>query len=379
MVLCVVSLLLAAALFPVTGFGEYPGQGPDGVLPGDGGPPGDGPGDGTTTGGTDGDRTTTDPSNPGGETGTETSDPGETETDARTTRATTTSSGEGSTTTTTTVGSDDDQDLGAVLLEIVGTLVSALLFVAVVVVLGAAVVAAGIAVGAITVSQPSESKLELDVWGLPSFTIPVGSAVQGVPQATTGFLVGLGDTVPSMLDELSELGAGLTGGIGGLLSGLGRTGRQLTVGLPNALGSVAGEMGSVLSGSMLAISGGLSRVVTGISNPLGKGGPLPGSDARDVDGAGDGASGPEENPLPDSVEDAWAELAATLYVRNRDAKTPAELARIAVERGLPEEAVTRLTAVFREVRYGPGGSTPRHLEVARRAVERIRNTTEGDG
>jgi len=387
--LCVVSLLLAAAMFPATGFGDYPDWSPSGVAPGGSDAPETGPGTGgddSSGGGTaTGDGGTATPesgttTDAGGETTGVTTD--ETTGEKGTTTTTdTTSTTTTSTTTDDTTGDDsDDEALLGGLWSLVGTLLAALLLGSILASGIGTLVLLGLVIGVIEIERPSETELVLDVWGLPSMTIPLSSTVAGVPQATTAFLVGFGGTLPAVLDDLSELGAGMTTGVGALLSGLGRAAGQVVTGFPGAMAAVGSGLATTLGGSLLAIPGGLSSIATGLSNPFGKDGNLPGSDARDAAGVPDPDRTDEaaEDLPPQSVEEAWAKMTGGLPVRNRDAKTPAELARIAVERGLPEEAVTRLTAVFREVRYGPAGSTPRHLEIARSAIERIQDDPEGE-
>jgi len=376
--LCVVSLLLAAAMFPATGFGEYPNWSPTSVTP-DGGEDAPGTGAGGGENDTSGGERTDDPA--------ETTTPADETTTGGGGETTTTTDGETSTTTTTTTTTDggageqsDDEGLLAGIVGLLGTLLTVLLWGAGLGIGIATLGGIGLVLGVVQIERPSETELVLDIRGLPSFTIPLSSTVAGIPQATTAFLVGVGGTLPTILDDLSELGTGMTTGVGALLTGLGRATGQLVTGIPATLGAVVSGLAGAIGGSLVAIPGGLSSIATGLSNPFGKDGVLPGSDARDAADVPDpdrGDEEPEDRP-PQSVEEAWGKMIETLPVRNRDAKTPAELARIAVDRGLPEGAVTRLTAVFREVRYGPTGSTPRHLEIAQSAIERIQDDPEGE-
>lgn len=100
-------------------------------------------------------------------------------------------------------------------------------------------------------------------------------------------------------------------------------------------------------------------------------------DEADVGNDGDEASPPDAPPrraghaaATNEVYRAWLDMVAFLDGSPR--RTPAELARTAVEAGYPERPVTELTELFRAVRYGgdsPGEESERR---ARRAVERIR-------
>nr|WP_303648666.1 DUF4129 domain-containing protein [Haloarchaeobius litoreus] len=66
-------------------------------------------------------------------------------------------------------------------------------------------------------------------------------------------------------------------------------------------------------------------------------------------------------------------------LRRPESKTPAEVARAAVDGGLPRSAVERLTAVFRDVRYGRYPRSDERKRTAREALAEIRERLEGDG
>nr|WP_303647090.1 DUF4129 domain-containing protein [Haloarchaeobius salinus] len=72
-------------------------------------------------------------------------------------------------------------------------------------------------------------------------------------------------------------------------------------------------------------------------------------------------------------------MAGYVPLRRPESKTPAEVARAAVDGGLPRSAVERLTAVFRDVRYGRYPRTDDRKRTAREALAEIRERLEGDG
>lgn len=82
---------------------------------------------------------------------------------------------------------------------------------------------------------------------------------------------------------------------------------------------------------------------------------------------------------PETVEDAWRRLVASLAVRRPSVRTPRECAAVAVDAGLPREAVETLTATFEAVRYGGATRTPARLERVREAYARVREARRGDG
>lgn len=84
---------------------------------------------------------------------------------------------------------------------------------------------------------------------------------------------------------------------------------------------------------------------------------------------GDGEATGGRAGVEDVVAWAWKQL--TAFVDAESTMTPAEVADAAVERGLPADAVDRLTALFRRVRYGGLEQTRQMKREARQQVERI--------
>jgi len=78
----------------------------------------------------------------------------------------------------------------------------------------------------------------------------------------------------------------------------------------------------------------------------------------------------DDADVSNEVYRAWREMTTYLDVDHPRASTPAEFAAAAVDAGMAREDVTELTAVFEEVRYGPGSVTD---DQERRAREALRN------
>jgi hypothetical protein len=86
----------------------------------------------------------------------------------------------------------------------------------------------------------------------------------------------------------------------------------------------------------------------------------------------DVASGDRPEPAPDDgVARAWYRMVARLDTTDRESRTPAELARRAIDEGLDPDAVRELTELFRAVRYGSARPTTDRERRAARALERL--------
>lgn len=75
--------------------------------------------------------------------------------------------------------------------------------------------------------------------------------------------------------------------------------------------------------------------------------------------------------LTNDVYRSWYELMEDVDLQRRDASTPRELARRAVEDGLDRSAVTELTELFEAVRYGTASPTPELERRARQALTQL--------
>lgn len=342
--LCVFAVALAAALFPAGGFGTHP----SGV--GTGGSPDAPPGDGAVP-----DRTT-EPT-----TSSDSATDGSEGSDEPTTATTTTETSTPTPTTTETTESaaGDDPDEGRSLADVLVPLLGALALVAI----------AGFWTGVLGLTTTA-------VGPLP-FTItlggtPVGSVAGRIPSRTMALVVGLSATVPRLLDDAATLTREVGGGLATVVGGVARgTGSALRIGA-RGLGATFLAVPRALAGL-----GAGAGVLSGVGESLS----FPNFGRRD---GNRGRSGPRssaepepEDPGPPSVEEAWRTMAERVRVPNRRARTPEEVARAAVERGFPDDAVRRLTDAFREVRYG-GFSRSSRTETARSALDRLREYWRGD-
>lgn len=73
----------------------------------------------------------------------------------------------------------------------------------------------------------------------------------------------------------------------------------------------------------------------------------------------------------DPIGDAWVEFVERSGVESPATRTPSEVARTAVEDGMNERAVERLTAAFVETRYGPARPTNERCRRATAALDDV--------
>ncbi|MBV0903220.1 DUF4129 domain-containing protein [Haloarcula salina] len=78
----------------------------------------------------------------------------------------------------------------------------------------------------------------------------------------------------------------------------------------------------------------------------------------------------EPDDAPASLRALWRAFARWIAPRGWRTRTPAEVSRAAIERGLPREPVEALTRAFREVEYG-GAPTESHRDRARAAFDAL--------
>lgn len=343
----VLTVLLAASLFPAAGFGRYPGSVGGAAGPSDPGvAPQEGPG--ATDAPATSVRTTTEQTR----TAATTADPG---TDTETATPTHTSTGAAADT--------PDRGGGFPIVSFLVQLVS--LF----------AVCAAVALLLVTVGDVERRRTDefdgyvVDVPGLPTFR--VRASVLAIPQRTMATLVGLSAAAPRALDGIGRTARGLLAGVDGLADGL----SSAAVALPSGLARGLAAVPRGLAGGLSSLSLGLSAF-TGASGWLTRDDDKP-DDPRDA-ADDDDAPADESDPGPVSIDEAWAALVAYAPVRRPRSSTPAEVARAAVDGGLPRSAVERLTAVFRDVRYGRYPRTDDRKRVAREALDEIRDRMEGD-
>ncbi|WP_224333624.1 DUF4129 domain-containing protein [Haloprofundus halobius] len=357
--LCALAVVVAASLFPATGFGSYPAG-----VGGGGDDPATGPDAGATNAttettpsesdGTDGSvATTTAPSD-----GDETDESESAGDDGGTDGTTTTTETATPTSTETAAPSNANETVGGGLL----------LF------LFAALAAFGVLfVGVVGGRQRGVgSDVDADV-PLPQLR----AALQRIPQLTTAFVVGLSESGPTFLDRLGRVTAEFLGGLGDALTEVTRAMGTVVVALPRAFG-----------GGLLALSGGFGSALSELPRALGDVGSgvslrrdRDRSSRRNRAATAAATEEAEEEPAPEippTIEEAWASMVDGLRLRNRRSATPGEYARAAVASGLPVESVRRLTRIFEGVRYGSVRRSAALTAAARAALSRIDEHRERD-
>lgn len=188
--------------------------------------------------------------------------------------------------------------------------------------------------------------------------------VKRVPQATMVALVGASTGTARVLSTAGSVAGDAAAGLAAVVGGGSR-----------ATGSLLVELGGLFSasgGSLLSLPGVLSGLAVGGSGR--SSGRAPDADARAA-----APVEPEESDEPiRTVEGAWAAFADPLPVADREARTPGELARAALDRGDPAEPVERLRDVFRDVRYGGAPVTDERTRTAVAAARAVLDRREDE-
>lgn len=191
-----------------------------------------------------------------------------------------------------------------------------------------------------------------------------------IPQVTTLLIVSAGGGLARLVDDLSVVSGALahsaTAGVGPITGALGRG----LAGFPTALGGLLAVSGRSLgsAGGLLGGLGSLGFLRGGVSPADGESA-TPTTDVRAVSDA-EPTSDDDAEPVT-SVREAWADMTELVPVRNPETATAAEYARRAVDDGLPAAPVERLTALFREVRYGGRPDSEERVTAARRALDAL--------
>jgi len=349
--LCVAAVVLAGLMFPATGIGDVPSNGVDVVVgPEDAGPEDTGPPGAVAR--TDATPERTDESTrtqltplPDDGPGTETEPSGSSNSTATPTATPT------PTPTPTPVGPSDTDDRGALA-----------------VLLGASLW--WLLVGLFAAVLPCVT-LEGKARGWPLFRrLPVPSvslvaAAQRIPQTTTAVLVDVSGSVPRLVSGVGDALTAGSRGLGVAVSALVRALGTLVVSVPGAL---AGSLAAILD---LSLFGGSETTVGGLP------------DDERVQSGEAGSTGPtadESDDPPSTVEEAWVAMVEGLPLGSHrtGTKTPMELARAAVDHGLPAEPVYALTDAFRQVAYGGASATEERTSRALDALDRVRDALEAD-
>ncbi len=202
---------------------------------------------------------------------------------------------------------------------------------------------------------------------LPDGTLPrLILRIRRLPQATMFVTLGLARRGGAVASVLAGSGAATVGGLGRLLGSVGSAVTNVRLpslrppgGVPLVAlrwPSFGWLTGSDRTRSRDSTAGRANRSTAGPSE----------RSAR---------TGPAE---PESVEAAWDRVVSSLSIRRESVRTPRECAAVAIDAGMPEDAVVALTETFELVRYGGIPETQTHVERARSAYERIRKATGGD-
>ena len=330
---CLSALLLAASLMPAAGLGSFPtvggpGSGDAVTVPDDAPDLGTTPAEQTTTAVQE----TTEEATP---VATETTEPEADEPE-------------------TTAPVDDDPDEGSTLLGMLGGLAGLLLVGALAGGVGytGVVLVSAVAFGAEAVQR-----------------LPFSGTITAIPTLTMSSLIGAAGVTGSFLGQLRSVGSSVGDGMSALARVPGELGRVVgaaVTGPVKALGAVSLGAGS-LFGSLSNLSIGLRRRGSHTEAAATT------TDARETGDAPtptDGEDGPP--PEPTSVVDAFDRMTDRLPISNSEARTPAELADAAVERGWPSGPVETLTDLFREVRYGGRADDSERTGRAASALARLR-------
>jgi hypothetical protein len=165
--------------------------------------------------------------------------------------------------------------------------------------------------------------------------------------------------------SLARASRGVATGAGSALTSAARAVRVAGRIQGSLLRSLAGSSGS--GGSLLPS---LSGLVPDLSRDDSGGAQLWAGETTDPADVEDTTA-----PEIESIDDAWAELQEMVPARRRrrDAMTPIEIARLAVDEGFPRDSVVRLTDIFRETTYGGTPPTDSRREAALRALQTIRD------
>lgn len=207
-------------------------------------------------------------------------------------------------------------------------------------------------------------------------SLPTLSLTQ-IPQVTTLAIISAGSGLARLADDVGvvadALGRSFAAGIGPVASGLGRA----LAALPRALGALLVAPFSALGaiGAVLSTDGVRGFLSGGVSGPTFLDDEKPASDARAAGGPEPDTDDAEDEEPVDSVLEAWVAMTELVTVRNRRTRTPVEYAQRAIDAGLPAGPVRRLTALFREVRYGGRADSGERVTAARRALDAL---TGGD-
>lgn len=253
----------------------------------------------------------------------------------------------------TTAPVDDDPDEGSTLLGVFGGLAGLLLVGA----LAGGVGYTGVVlVGAVAFGAEAVQRL------------PFSGTITAIPTLTMSSLIGAAGVTGSFLGQLRSVGSSVGDGLSSLARVPGELGRVVgaaVTGPIKALGAVSLGTGS-LFGALSNLSIGFRRRGSHTEAAATT------TDARETGDAPTPTDGDDPLPEPTSVVDAFDRMTDRLPISNSEARTPAELADAAVERGWPSGPVETLTDLFQEVRYGGRADDTERTGRAASALARLR-------
>ncbi|MFP9191931.1 DUF4129 domain-containing protein [Natrialbaceae archaeon A-CW1-1] len=371
---CVLAIVVAAAFFPAAGYGDFPGR--DAVSDDHYLESSTGTGDADSTEGDDGDDLETDDQQDDGDDSDGTADgqhddsDGADDTDGDDQQDDSDDTGDGS----DDAGDDDQQDdegsstsesgdgLGvsldhvlAILLMLVFLVPFALLWRA-----------------TAPTRHPHLSEADIPNGFLPRLQF----RLKRIPQVTMAATIGASSVVPTIADALLRTGRGVGGGFGQL-------GRSIGRGFGRALFAAPAGFASALQGlGGLSLTGGFSALFDGFGSVRRRHRRSSSDSPTAASNSAVQSTESADDPGPQTIEAAWEEMTAlvTRSSRGTVSKTPGEYARAAIAAGYPESAVTTLTEVFRQVRYGDYPPTDDRTRRARAAYEElVAAVTDDDG
>ncbi|WP_227133011.1 transglutaminase domain-containing protein [Halorubellus salinus] len=152
--------------------------------------------------------------------------------------------------------------------------------------------------------------------------------------------------------------------------------------LPSLPALVRGAVERLVESPARALGAAWRRVVAWVTGVLaavvaalrGLRGDAPGDAVGAPKAGGSSASGAAEESTPRSLVEAWLVLVSLVSPSRLSKRTPAEVGRMALERGLPDEPVRTLTDAYERAVYGPNGASDEDVERARAAAESLEST-----
>ncbi|PSQ45845.1 hypothetical protein BRD17_00555 [Halobacteriales archaeon SW_7_68_16] len=196
--------------------------------------------------------------------------------------------------------------------------------------------------------------LDRPVAGLASATDGLRAAIGTVPGTVLAAVLAVSGVVDRTAGEVARAVGDVATELRRSLSGVGGVAGR-------AMAAVAAAMAAIVAVPR-ALSIGLSVSALLAEVTGGSGGDTPERDAREDDGA-------DRTRSLSGIDAVWVRFEDRAPVDDADSATPGEIARRAVDAGLPSEPVRRVTRSFREVSYGGREADEDRLAAARSALD----------